>query len=186
MPIASAGEFAGIGRRTLLAGIAGFGLAASVPQPALAQQSGSAGVAAHFAGKHPSTYYQEAANLFRIGRRDEAVFLFYLGQLRYRTHLRARPNLPPSGDPALFASLSESVGRPINEYAFGDIPALERTIAQVLAFDLAYPDTFTPPGEFPDAVRANREGMETLRRRIVAEADRIREGRRTNGLPNRN
>jgi hypothetical protein len=186
MPIASAGVFAGISRRTLLAGIAGIGLTASMPRAVRAQQSGPAGVAAHFAGKHPSTYYQEAANLFRIGRRDEAVFLFYLGQLRYRTHLRARPNLPPGGDPALFASLTESVGRPINEYAFGDIPALERTIAQVLAFDLAYPDTFTPPADHADAVRANREGLETLRRRIVAEADRIREGRRTNGLPNRN
>ncbi|MBL8571545.1 MAG: hypothetical protein JNK84_20910 [Phreatobacter sp.] len=183
MPIASAGDFACISRRTLLACA---GLTALMPQAVRARQSGAAGVAAHFAGKHPSAYYQEAANLFRIGRQDEAVFLFYLGQLRYRTHLRARPNLPQGGDPALFASLSESIGRPINEYAFGDISALERTIAQVLAFDLAFPDTFTSPTEFPDALRANREGMETLRRRIIAEADRIREGRRANGLPNRN
>lgn len=177
---------ASLSRRALLAALASLAPVAIAPPSAEAQASGSAGVAAHFAGKHPSAYYQEAANLFRIGRRDEAVFLFYLGQLRYRTHLRARPNLPASGDPALFASLSESVGRPINEYAFGDIPALERTIGQVLAFDLAYPDTFTAPAEFPDAARANREGMETLRQRIVAEADRIREGRRANGLPNRN
>jgi hypothetical protein len=173
-------------RRDLLTGLAAVGTMVPTLSAARAQASGPAGVAAHFAGKHPSAYYQEAANLFRIGRRDEAVFLFYLGQLRYRSHLRARPNLPPSGDPALFASLSESVGRPINEYAFGDIPALERTLAQVLAFDLAYPDTFTAPAEFPEAIRANREGLETLRRRIVAEADKIREGRRANGLPNRN
>ena len=175
-----------ITRRALLTAMASIGMTMPPLSAVRAQASGSAGVAAHFAGKHPAAYYQEAANLFRIGRRDEAVFLFYLGQLRYRSHLRARPNLPPSGDAALFASLSESVGRPINEYAFGDIPALERTLAQVLAFDLAYPDTFTAPGEFPDAVRLNREGLDMLRRRIVADADKIREQRRANGLPNRN
>ncbi|WP_439575784.1 hypothetical protein [Phreatobacter sp.] len=173
-------------RRVLLAGLASAGLIAWLVRPAHAQASGQAGVAAHFAGKHPSAYYHEAANLFRIGRRDEAVFLFYLGQLRYRSHLRARPNLPPGGDAALFASLSEVVGRPINEYAFGDIPALDRTLAQVLAFDLAYPDSFTAPSAFPDAVRTNREGLEALRRRIVAEADQIRAARIRNGLTNRN
>ncbi len=188
MPVQPADKNTHLSRRRLLALVTCMVSAMLMPAsaPARAQSSGSAGVAAHFAGKHPAAYYQEAANLFRIGRRDEAVFLFYLGQLRYRSHLRARPNLPPGGDAALFASLSESVGRPINEYAFGDIPALERALTQVLAFDLAYPDTFTAPAEFPDAVRVNREGLDMLRRRIVADADKIREQRRANGLPNRN
>ena len=55
--------------------------------------------------RHPAAYYLLAQKLFASGGRDEAVFWFYAGQLRYRFHLAASPELPTSGDPALFASL---------------------------------------------------------------------------------
>ena len=102
----------------------------------LAQVSSSATAeAATLNGQHPAEYYNRAAKLFGEGKRDDAVFMFYLGQLRYRTHLSARgAQLKPDGDPALFSSLSEVVGRPLNEYAFGDIPALVRIIDAVLAY----------------------------------------------------
>ncbi len=136
-------------------------------------------------GDHPAGYYRRAADLFRAGRRDEAVFVFYLGQLRYRTHLAARPELPRDRDAAAFASLSEVVGRPVNEYAFGDIPALDRTLRAVMAYDAAHPDAFTPPDRYPQASRSVREGMERFRQRIVAERDSIRAQRVANGLANR-
>src|SRR5262245_1763464 len=65
---------------------------------------------------HPAAYYILASKLFAEGKKEEAVFWFYAGQLRYRFYLKAMPGLDPSGDPALFASLSETVGRPLNEY----------------------------------------------------------------------
>jgi hypothetical protein len=136
-------------------------------------------------GDHPAGYYRRAADLFRAGRRDEAVFVFYLGQLRYRTHLAARPELPRDRDAAAFASLSEVVGRPVNEYAFGDIPALDRTLRAVMAYDAAHPDAFTPPDRYPQASRSVREGMERFRQKIVAERDSIRAQRVANGLANR-
>ncbi len=137
-------------------------------------------------GGHPAGYYRRAAEMFGAGRRDEAVFVFYLGQLRFRTHLAARPELPRDGDAAVFTSLSEVVGQPINEYAFGDIPALDRTLKAVMAYDAAHPDAFTPPDRYPQATRTVRAGMDVLRQRIVADADQIRESRRHNGLTNRN
>jgi hypothetical protein len=67
-------------------------------------------------GKHPAAYYTLAAKLFRYdATKTEAVFWFYVGQIRYRYYLAANPTLPPDGDPALFASFSEVIGRPINE-----------------------------------------------------------------------
>jgi hypothetical protein len=60
-------------------------------------------------GAHPATYYVFASKLFQDGRKDEAVFWFYLGQLRYRIHLGARKGHDPSGDAALFGSLSEAI-----------------------------------------------------------------------------
>jgi hypothetical protein len=137
------------------------------------------------AGQHPAEYYRRAAALFQDGRRDDAVFIFYLGQLRYRAHLSARRNLKPDGDPALFASLSEVVGRRLNEYAFGDIPALARTIDAVLAYDRANPDAFTSPSEFPQAYAGVRDGLSGMKSQILADAESIRAKRRQNGLENR-
>lgn len=148
----------------------------------------AAGVPADLAaleGQHPSEYYRRTAALLRDGRNDDAVFVFYLGQLRYRAHLLARPGLRPDGDPALFASLSQMVGRPVNEYAFGDIPALVRTIDAVLTYDLANPDRFTSPSEFPQACASVREGLIAMRAKVLADADSIRAKRKENGLENR-
>jgi hypothetical protein len=155
------------------------------PAQAQAPTAALAEVAA-LAGQHPAAYYQRAAQLFGSGRKDDAVFVFYLGQLRYRAHLSARRDLKPDGDPALFASLSEVVGRPLNEYAFGDIPALARTIDAVLAYDRANPDRFTPPANFPQAHTGVRDGLASMRAQMLADADKIRATRRSNGLENRN
>lgn len=169
-------------RRSLLAALAATPLGAAIP----AFAAGEAALLQGVEGDHPAGYYRRAADLMRAGRRDEAVFVFYLGQLRYRTHLAARPDLPRDRDPALFASLSEVVGRPVNEYAFGDIPALDRTLKAVMAYDAANPDRFTSPTEFPQASRTVRTGMEQFRAQIVAQRETIRTQRQANGLPNRN
>jgi len=154
---------------------------------ASAQTAGAAPAeVAALAGQHPAAYYQRAVRLFGSGRKDDAVFIFYLGQLRYRAHLSARRGLKPDGDPALFASLSEVVGRPLNQYAFGDIPALARTIEAVLAYDNANPDRFTPPATFPQAYAGVRGGLTAMRTQMLEEADKIRASRRRNGLENRN
>jgi len=170
-----------IDRRAWLAASALL-LAGSV---ASAQAQGVEAESAALRGQHPAQYYMRAVELLRSGRADDAVFVFYLGQLRFRTHLTARPGLPPDGDPALFASLSEVVGRPINEYAFGDLRALDATLLAVLDYDRRSPDLFTRAAEFPAAHRQQRDGMEAFRKNVLAQADSIRRTRITNGLENR-
>lgn len=136
--------------------------------------------------QHPAELVKRAATLFGAGDRDEAVFWFYLGQLRYRTHLLARKGqLDPSGDPALFASLMEVVGGPVNRYAFGDIPVLARTIDRVLAWDEAHPDGFTPKDRFAVVRDEVRKGLIGMRDDALARADEIRATRIRNGLQNR-
>jgi hypothetical protein len=135
--------------------------------------------------KHPASYMMLAAKLFQAGRKDEAVFWFYLGQLRYRTHLAARPSLDPSGDRALFSSLFEVVGRPVNQYAFADISRLTRTLDEVLAWDDAHPDGFTPKERFAVARQGVRKGLVEMRQDVLARTVEIRETRTQNGLDNR-
>jgi hypothetical protein len=132
--------------------------------------------------KHPAAYYALAKRLFENGEKDEAVFWFYVGQLRYRSYLASYPNLKPDGDPALFGALSEAIGRPINVYAFGDIPALAATIDRVLAWDAAHPDAFTPKGSAREQVRQGLLGMKT---QVLATQDQLRASRSANGLENR-
>ncbi|HEX8168132.1 MAG TPA: hypothetical protein VF601_20385 [Beijerinckiaceae bacterium] len=165
----------------VLATLAGPAAAAGDPVPAPARSSDAA-----VERQHPAEHFRRAAALFRAGDRDRAVFWFYLGQLRYRVHLAARQGqLDPSGDPALFSSLMQAVGGPINRYAFGDVPALARTIDEVLAWDDAHPDGFTPKDRFA-AERADiRKGLTAMRDEALATREEIRASRIRNGLQNR-
>jgi len=136
--------------------------------------------------QHPATYYILAQKLFESGKKDEAVFWFYAGQLRYRFHLLANPDLEPSGDPALFASLSEVIGRPINEYAFGDLKALDATLEKVLTWDEATANGFTSAKTHKAEWIKTREGLKGMRKQVLDSSDSIRARRKANGLPNRN
>ncbi|WP_085584462.1 hypothetical protein [Thalassospira mesophila] len=138
----------------------------------------------HIENKHPAAYYILAQKLFNDEQRQEAVFWFYAGQLRYRVYLTCHPDLPPDGDPALFGSLSEQIGRPLNVYAFGDVEALTTTIDRVLDWDRATPNGFTPKTQCVDAVKLQRAGLDDLRRMVTSRAEDIRQTRRENGLPN--
>ena len=131
--------------------------------------------------KHPAAHYALAKRLFEEGKRDEAVFWFYAGQIRYRAYLVGHPQLPRDGDPALFASLSEVVGKPINVYAFGDIAGLAKTIDRALAWDAANPDAFNKAPEREQS----RNGLSGMKAQILATADEIRATRIKNGLENR-
>ena len=134
---------------------------------------------------HPATCYLLAQKLFAAGDKEEATFWFYAGQLRFRFHLAANPGLDASGDPALFASLNEVVGRPINEYAFGGQRALVATLDRVLAWDETTPNGFTSKRDHAAAWKRIRDGLGEMRRYVVENGDSIRAQRTANGLENR-
>jgi hypothetical protein len=136
--------------------------------------------------QHPSVFYVLSEKLFAAGKKDEAVFWFYAGQLRYRVYLLVnKDKLEPSGDPAVFASLSEEIGRPLNEYAFGDIPRLAKTIDAVLAWDRTHSNTLTPRKKYRSEYDQIVTGLTHLRDEVARKADSIRKTRAANGLENR-
>jgi hypothetical protein len=133
--------------------------------------------------KHPAAYFVLATKLFEQGKRDDAVFWFYAGQLRYRAYLVANPKLDPSGDPALFVSLFSTAGPTINGYAFGDVPQLVKTIDRVLEWDAKHPDPLTPKSAQRDEVRA---GLTRLKEQVVLQREEIKIQRQMKKLENRN
>jgi hypothetical protein len=137
--------------------------------------------------QHPSYYYILAQKLFEAGRKQDAVFWFYTGQLRYRVYLAAnKDKLDPSGDPAVFASLSEEVGKPLNEYAFGDIPQLAKTIDAVIAWDRSHSNRLTPRDKYQSEYEEIITGLIEMRDEALQNANSIRQTRTANGLENRN
>ena len=133
--------------------------------------------------RHPADYYKLAAKLFQDGStKQEAVFWFYVGQLRYRYYLAANPNLKPDGDPAVFASLSEVVGRPINEFAGGKPDLWIGEINHALDWDAAHENRFTSKNKSPDNYRQIRDGLIAMRDQLSAMKDKLPEIRRQNGL----
>ena len=82
--------------------------------------------------EHPSVYYGYAARLFREEKKDEAVFWFYVGQLRYRFQRRTRTWIRAV---TLRCSLSATVGKTINEYAGGNVKDWVKAIDRALKWD---------------------------------------------------
>ncbi|NHT77707.1 hypothetical protein G8E10_18545 [Rhizobiaceae bacterium CRRU44] len=151
------------------------------PPPAFAEQPALPPGAETAGHALPSDIMLRAAPLMQAGRRDEATFWFYAGQLRWRSRLNASPAQDQTGEPALFSSLFETLGPPVNGWAFGDIPKLQRTIDAVLLWDVRYPD----PSLDPAVHERMRAGLTALRDQIGREAGMIRAERASQGLENR-
>lgn len=152
----------------LATGLAIVPLAVSAADKALKDQS-IAELKAGVENEHPMTHLALATQLWQAGERDEAVFWFYLGQLRYRYHLLANPDLDPSGDPALFGSMMAALGGPLNRFALCDVAGFERTVERVLTWDEQHPNGFTPKTKAPAALEEIRNGLVTFRNRISAQ-----------------
>ena len=133
---------------------------------------------------HPAALYVLTSKLMAAGRLDEAVRWFYIGQLRYRFYLMTNP--PDAANAGiLFSALSESVGRPINEYAFGDVEGAVQQIDAALAWDEAHPNQFTSKDAHPAQHATVRDGLIAMRDDMIARKQEIKETRTRNGLPNR-
>ena len=133
--------------------------------------------------RHPADYYRLAATLFQDdSTKQEAVFWFYVGQLRYRYYLAANPQLKPDGDPAVFASLSEVVGRPINEFAGGKPDLWIGEINHALQWDAAHENKFTAKDKAADQYQQIRAGLIAMRDQLSATKSQLPEIRRQNGL----
>ncbi|MDQ0475676.1 hypothetical protein [Chryseobacterium sp. MDT2-18] len=71
--------------------------------------------------KHPSQYFDQMAIYLSKEKFNEASFLFYLGQMRYRYYNAANPKYQLGNDGALFASLKAVLGEPIDLYIKNDV-----------------------------------------------------------------
>lgn len=137
------------------------------------------------AKKHPSELYLHAKQLFETGHKDEAVTWFYVGQLRWRYHLLAHPELPPDGEPAAMDALNATLGQAINEWAGGSPKDWRAAISKALAWDAAHPNPTTPKAQYADQWQQVRAGLMQLDGYLRDNENQIRTERQAHGLENR-
>lgn len=158
---------------------------ASTAAPLTVEQtlnSPAAHVEASLAESHPSMLYAYAKRLFEAGQKDDAVFWFYAGQLRYRYLLIADPSLSADGAPALFASLNASIGQRINAWAGGAPKAWAAAMDRALVWDAAHPNPTTPKDANAWALEKARTGSAALRDDVLSNEVQIRANRKREGL----
>ncbi len=140
---------------------------------------------ANLPSMHPAAYYKYAKQLFNEGRKDDAVFWFYVGQLRYRFFLTANPTIAEARYQAPFSALNATIGEEINEYAGGNTTTWVAAIDRALAWDLTSPNYFTSKEHFHKEYIAIRNGLVELKKFIQSHAQEIKAQRAKSGLPNR-
>jgi hypothetical protein len=112
-------------------------------------------------GQHPSQMLVFAARLFHSeARKDDALFWFYAGQLRWRTQLACTPP-EPGGEGAALGAMLATIGPDINQYAASDVDNWLGTIDRVLAWEDANRDLTLGP-DCDAARKAQREGLSEL------------------------
>lgn len=118
--------------------------------------------------KDPLLLFTAAATLFQHGKKDEAVFWFYVAQLRTRYQL-----VFENGDRGqLLAIMLMTVGAPINNYAFQNVGNFRRILDRVLEWDKTAPNSFRERSHSEaeeQKIAAVYAGMHDLRVKIVAE-----------------
>jgi hypothetical protein len=165
--------------------IAGFFSAQSFASPINVDQALSmpeTKVEANLADSHPSVLYAYAKRLFESGQKDDAVFWFYAGQLRYRYHLAANPGLPQDLEPALLASLNATIGQTINEWAGGSTKMWVVSIDKALTWDAANANATTPKDKHAKALAETRKGLSEFRNYIANNEAEISSQRKSRGL----
>ncbi|HSC39121.1 MAG TPA: hypothetical protein VLD19_14665, partial [Chitinophagaceae bacterium] len=65
---------------------------------------------------HPAGYFMKAGELMKKMQLNEAAFLYFVGNLRFRYYNAANPGYQASGEGALLASLRSVLGEPIGLY----------------------------------------------------------------------
>ncbi|HWZ63569.1 MAG TPA: hypothetical protein VNX02_11140 [Steroidobacteraceae bacterium] len=131
---------------------------------------------------HPDNYYAYAGRLWRDGEKDRAVFWLYVGEVRFRFLLLTEPNADPSGDPALFGAMRETIGRPIMTYASSDVEKWSKEIDAALQWDQSNQNGFTSKSRFNKQWEEARSSLVKTRDYIVAHADDIQKKRTQEGI----
>ena len=124
--------------------------------------------------RHPSGFFEAASDYYEQGKINDAALLFYIGQLRYRYYLAAKPDLEPGGEEALFASLRSALGSEIN-YKLGqnDVDTYIEILDAVIEWGKKRDYDYYPKKHNPEKYEKTLQGLKELRSHVTNNKDKF-------------
>lgn len=116
---------------------------------------------------HPLKYFEVAAEYYRNDEINDAAFLYYVGQLRYRFYLAVNPDYEPGGDLAVFASLQSVLGSEINYKLGEDIDNYIQILSEVIRWGETYDSKYCPKAQDPKQFAEVMNGLVELRTYVI-------------------
>jgi hypothetical protein len=122
---------------------------------------------------HPKALYPLASDLAAKGRKQDAAFVFFVAQLRWRAHLASRSDAEAAADSIAFEEVTKPLTEKINPPLFRDYALFDDVLTDVIAYDLSNPDRFTDPAQFADVWKKQRGELMQFHEYIKQERQRF-------------
>lgn len=130
---------------------------------------------------HPVGFYILSKKLFDEGERNESIFWFYVGSIRYRYFLSSIADDPFHPENELFERVQFEIGGVILDYAGGDPQLWAEQIGKANQWDTDHLNFFYPKKNNPDALAETKSGVQRLKQKLLDEKDDILRQRIENG-----
>ena len=122
---------------------------------------------------HPVGFYVLAMRLFKEDKKDESLFWFYIGSIRYRHFLSSIGDDPFHPENELFGKLQFEIGGTILDYAGGDPEFWAKQIGEASKWDDDHLNLFFPKTNNPEDLIAVKENIQQLIAKLLEEKDEI-------------
>jgi hypothetical protein len=122
---------------------------------------------------HPVGFYVLASKLFKDGKKDESIFWFYVGSIRYRYFLSLIGESPFHPENELFGKVQFEVGGMVLDYAGGDPDFWAKQVGEASKWDHDNLNSFFPKKNDPEALMEIKKNVEKLRLTLLEEKESI-------------
>ena len=130
---------------------------------------------------HPVGFYFLAKKLFEEGQRDESIFWFYVGSIRYRYFLSSIGDDPFHNENELFGKVQFEIGGIILDYAGGNPAFWAEQIGKANQWDTDSLNFFYLKKNNPTELAEIKKNVQGLQQKLLAEKDSIIGQRIENG-----
>ncbi|HYI77483.1 MAG TPA: hypothetical protein VEW65_07660 [Chryseolinea sp.] len=120
----------------------------------------------------PVEYFLTAVKMMDKGRYNDASFLYYLGDLRYRFYNSVNPKYSESHDGALLASFQNALGEPIGYYLRSNADNFILVLKKCSEYHLTNDYKFYPKKKDPTKFKKEAETLNNVI--IDVEANKVK------------
>lgn len=132
---------------------------------------------------HPAAYFAYAMKLYNERKQEQSTLWYYIGQIRFRQHLLAHPELPAEGDPNVYKQYVDGpFGKAIADWNGAVTRVWVKTIEKALDWDNKNPNVFSPKETQAAQWEQARAEVDKIRVYVKTSEAEIKSERASRGL----